>query len=75
MEWNAMSTEELKNKLADLEEDLDEITLEQTMCKAQRGFHTSAQKIMEQCKRFEADIEKVNEKIASINEELKGRVQ
>lgn len=75
MEWDTMSTEELKSKLADLEEDLEEVTLEQTMSKAQRGFHSSAQKIMEQCKKFEADIEKINGQIASINEVLKGRVQ
>lgn len=75
MEWNALSTDELKNTLDELEEDLDEVNLEKTMVLGQRGHHTSSKKIIELCKGFEEKIMQLDEKISSIEDELKRRAQ
>lgn len=75
VEWKLYSEEELKVKLDELEEDLDEVTLEKTMVLGQRGHHISHRKIMEQSKEFEEKIVRLNDSIASIQDELKRRAQ
>lgn len=75
MEWNKWTVEELRRKLDELEDDLDEVTLEKTMVLSQTGLHISSKKIMQQSKEFAESIERLSGEIAAIEEELKRRSQ
>ena len=75
MEWNKWTVEGLRRKLDELEDDLDEVTLEKTMVLSQTGLHISSKKIMQQSKEFAESIEWLSGEIAAIEEELKRRSQ
>jgi peptidoglycan hydrolase CwlO-like protein len=73
MDFKNLTEEELVRKLADLEDDLSEVTLEKTMIQKQTGLHINASQIMEKTKELSAKMHQLSTEIDAIKEEIKSR--
>lgn len=72
-ELSKLSDIELKNKLANLKEDLADVENERSFIFKQSGMHVSSGKIVAQMEEFDADIKKFTTFIAACDEEIKNR--
>jgi len=72
-ELSKLSDVELKNKLASLKEDLEDVENERSFIFKQSGMHVSSGKIVAQMEEFDAEIKKLNESITECDEEINGR--
>ncbi|AWW26267.1 hypothetical protein ACIZ62_06145 [Acetobacterium carbinolicum] len=72
-ELSKLSDVELKNKLASLKEDLEDVENERSFIFKQSGMHVSSGKIVAQMEEFDAEIKKLNECITECDEEINGR--
>ncbi|WP_373483578.1 hypothetical protein [Acetobacterium sp.] len=72
-ELNKLSDIELKNKLAQLKEDLEDVENERSFIFKQSGMHVSSGKIVSQMEEFDAESKKLKESITECDEEIKNR--
>ena len=72
-ELSKLSDLELKNKLAQLKEDLEDVENERSFIFKQSGMHVSSGKIVTQMEEFDAESKKLKECINECDEEIKNR--
>ncbi|MDZ5726302.1 hypothetical protein [Acetobacterium sp. K1/6] len=72
-ELSKLNDVELKNKLASLKEDLEDVENERSFIFKQSGMHVSSGKIVAQMEEFDAEIKKLNKSITECDEEINGR--
>ncbi|AFA49131.1 hypothetical protein [Acetobacterium woodii] len=72
-ELNKLSDVELKNKLADLKEDLEDVENERSFIFKQSGVHVSSSKVSIQMEEYDTDIENLTASIAKCEKEIKRR--
>lgn len=64
---------ELKNKLAQLKEDLEDVENERSFIFKQSGMHVSSEKIVSQMEKFDAEITKLKTQISECTSEIEHR--
>ncbi len=72
-ELSKLSDIELKNKLANLKEDLEDVKNERSFIFKQSGVHVSSSKVAIQMEEYDTDIEKLNASIAKCEQEFEQR--
>lgn len=72
-ELSKLSDLELKNKLASLKEELDDVENERSFIFKQSGMHVSSGKIVAQMEEFDAEITKLKTHICECTDEIKRR--
>jgi preprotein translocase subunit SecA len=72
-ELSKLSDAELKNKLASLKEDLEDVENERSFIFKQSGMHVSSGKIVAQMEEFDADITKLKAQICECTDEIEQR--
>lgn len=70
IKYEYMNKDELKIELARLSDDLDETTEERDMMLGQSGHHVPSTKYF---RKYQAEIEKINNAIAAVNQCLRQR--
>lgn len=72
-ELSKLSDVELKNKLAKLKEDLEDVENERSFIFKQSGMHVSSGKIVAQMEEFDVESKKLKDCITECDEEIKNR--
>ena len=72
-ELSKLSDIELKDKLAKLKEDLEDVENERSFIFKQSGMHVSSSKVVSQMEEFDADIKRLSDFITQCNAEIKNR--
>lgn len=72
-ELSKLNDIELKNKLAQLKEDLEDVENERSFIFKQSGMHVSSGKIVAQMEEFDADITKLKTQISECSDEIERR--
>lgn len=72
-ELSKLSDIELKNRMAKLREDLEDVENERSFIFKQSGMHVSSGKIVAQMEEFDAESKKLKEAITECDEEIKNR--
>lgn len=62
--------EKIKEKISDLQNQLDDTELEKSMIFRQTGLHVSSSKVAEQIKEFEKEIQGLKKQIASLQKQI-----